>query len=128
MGGPPVTTEMEWEVAAASEPDGVGLSRTSAPIPGVERDTTGKANLDGRSTGCVDVAALAGGDSAWGAANAREYMGMDELNFRTLPWIFGRCLSGLFGTSILHPEGPAGRLLGDPKQDGKQHTPEFLHS
>ena len=51
----------------ASEPDGVGLSRTKRPYPwGYERDTTGKANLDGRSTGCVDVAAFAGGDSAWG--------------------------------------------------------------
>ena len=60
-------TEMEWEVAAASEPDGVGLGRTKRPYPwGHERDTTGKANLDGRSTGCVDVAAFAGGDSAWG--------------------------------------------------------------
>lgn len=60
-------TEIEWEAAAASEPDGTGLSRTKRPYPwGQEPDTRGKANLDGTSLGCVDVAAFADGDSAWG--------------------------------------------------------------
>ena len=60
-------TEIEWEAAAASEPDGTGLSRTKRPYPwGQEPDARGKANLDGTSLGCVDVAAFADGDSAWG--------------------------------------------------------------
>ena len=60
-------TELEWEVAAASEPDGDGLSRAKRLYPwGNDPDSIGKANLDGRGLGCVDVAAFADGDSAWG--------------------------------------------------------------
>lgn len=61
-------TETEWEVAASSEPDGNNrLSRTKRRYPwGNNPDTYGKANLDGRGLGCVDVAAFANGDSAWG--------------------------------------------------------------
>ena len=60
-------TEAEWEAAAVGEPDGGRLAPRKrrhpwgeAP-PGPER-----ANLDGRALGCVDVAALPAGDSAFG--------------------------------------------------------------
>ncbi len=60
-------TEIEWETAAASEPDGNTISSLKRPYPwGHQRDSMGKANLDGRSDSCVDVAAYPDGDSAWG--------------------------------------------------------------
>jgi len=60
-------TEIEWEVAAASEPGGDGIGRKKRLYPwGDDSDSVGKANLDGRGLGCVDVAAFADGDSAWG--------------------------------------------------------------
>jgi len=66
-------TEIEWEVAAASEPDGDGFSQAKRRYPwGNDPETIGRANLDGRGLGCVDVAAFADGDSAWGC---RQMMG-----------------------------------------------------
>ena len=62
-------TEIEWEVAASMEPDSSGtkLSDTKRIFPwGNEKNTLGRANLDGRGMGCVDVAAFAAGDSAFG--------------------------------------------------------------
>ena len=60
-------SEAEWEAAAASEPDAAGLSARKRPFPwGAERPTPERANLDGRALGCLDVAALPAGDSAFG--------------------------------------------------------------
>jgi ergothioneine biosynthesis protein EgtB len=61
--------EAEWEAAAAAEPDasGIGLSARKRRFPwGDEPPTPERANLDGGALGCVDVAALAAGDSAFG--------------------------------------------------------------
>jgi len=62
-------TEVEWEAAAAAEPDAEGRI-----TPGVKRHfpwgdaaPTGEhVNMDGRAGACVDVAALPAGDSAFG--------------------------------------------------------------
>jgi iron(II)-dependent oxidoreductase len=55
-------TEAEWEMAAAGDPSG---ERRRFPW-GESAPTAARANLDGRSGGCLDVAALPEGDSAWG--------------------------------------------------------------
>lgn len=62
-------TEAEWEVAAAGEPsaDGRSLSPIKRRYPwGSEPPAAQHANLDGRALGCIDVAALPAGDSAFG--------------------------------------------------------------
>ena len=62
-------TEIEWEIAASMEPDGSGtvLSDSKRTYPwGNDKNTIKRANLDGRGMGCVDVAAFADGDSAFG--------------------------------------------------------------
>lgn len=62
-------TEPEWEVAAAREPtsDGAGLTDRKRRFPwGDEPPDASHVNLDGRGLGCVDVAAHAAGDSAFG--------------------------------------------------------------
>jgi len=79
-------TELEWEVAAASARDGSTLStqRRSYPwgeaVPDPER-----ALLDGRTTGPVNVRALAAGDSAWGCrqmlGNVWEWTASDFLPY-----------------------------------------------
>ncbi|MEX2467438.1 MAG: selenoneine synthase SenA [Gemmatimonadota bacterium] len=61
--------EAEWEAAAAGEPAGDGrrLSERKRRYPwGDEPPTPERANLDGRALGCLDVAALPAGDSAFG--------------------------------------------------------------
>jgi iron(II)-dependent oxidoreductase len=61
-------TEAEWEVAALGEiaKDGT-LARTKRKNPWGDAAPDAKlANLDGRSLGCIDVAALPAGDSAFG--------------------------------------------------------------
>jgi gamma-glutamyl hercynylcysteine S-oxide synthase len=61
-------TELEWEVAASTEPvaeDGLGERKRLYPW-GDAPPGRGHANLDGGALGCVDVAAYAAGDSAWG--------------------------------------------------------------
>ena len=61
-------TEIEWEVAALGEPgsDGkLGTSKRRYPW-GDSLPTPARANLDGRALGCIDVAALPEGDSAFG--------------------------------------------------------------
>ena len=61
-------TEVEWEVAALGQADSNGeLSSNKRRYPWGDRypaDT--QSNLDGRALGCVDVAAHASGDSAFG--------------------------------------------------------------
>jgi iron(II)-dependent oxidoreductase len=62
-------TEAEWEAAASLEPapDGRGLSGRKRRFPwGDDPPTPERANLDARAGGCVDVGALAAGDSAFG--------------------------------------------------------------
>ena len=66
-------SEIEWEVAATTEPvnGGKEFSQTKRRFPwekAGERDpdTVTRANLDSRGLGVVDVAAFSAGDSAWG--------------------------------------------------------------
>ena len=61
-------TEVEWEVAALGEPASNGeLAETKRRYPwGDTPPDPARANLDGRALGCVDVAALPTGDSAFG--------------------------------------------------------------
>ena len=62
-------TEREWEVAALGHPTTYGdqLADTKRRYPwGDEPPNETLANLDGRSLGCVDVAACSGTDSAFG--------------------------------------------------------------
>ena len=61
-------TEVEWEVAALGEPGNdnkeLALKKRSYPW-GEQAPDMRQANLDGRALGCVDVAALPAGDSAF---------------------------------------------------------------
>ena len=62
-------TEMEWNAAALGETtkDGKELSKTLRTYPwGKQLVEPQHANLDGRALGCIDVAALPAGDSAFG--------------------------------------------------------------
>lgn len=62
-------TELEWEVAAAAEPDAAGRIRRGAKrrYPWGEAPPRAElVNMDLMSMGCVDVAAHAAGDSAFG--------------------------------------------------------------
>ncbi len=67
-------SELEWEVAAAGEPGANGkLAPTKRMFPwGNEPPSPERANLDWRHMGCIDVAALSAGDSAFGL---RQMMG-----------------------------------------------------
>ena len=62
-------SEAEWELAASGEPtaDGRGITAVKRLYPwGNSPATPEHANLDGRLGGCIDVAALPAGDSAFG--------------------------------------------------------------
>ena len=60
-------SEAEWEMAAASAPDGRGCSQRKRLFPwGDEAPAAGRANLDWQAMGCVDVGALPAGDSGFG--------------------------------------------------------------
>ncbi|MFN2517147.1 MAG: selenoneine synthase SenA [Pyrinomonadaceae bacterium] len=62
-------TEAEWEMAASAEPgaDGRGISSRKRGFPwGKDAPTPARANLDGRTMGCVDVRLLPESDSAFG--------------------------------------------------------------
>jgi iron(II)-dependent oxidoreductase len=69
-------TELEWEVAAAGEPDGAGgLSPRKRRYPwGDEPPTPERAHLDFRALHAMDVGALPAGDSAFGC---RQMIGND---------------------------------------------------
>lgn len=60
-------TELEWEVAALGEKSSNGgLSTRKRRYPWGDNIQPSYANLDGQTIGCVDVAALNEGDSAFG--------------------------------------------------------------
>ena len=62
-------TELEWEVAAAGEPnaDGTGLATRKRRYPwGDSCPDPARANLDGSALGTIPVGALPAGDSAFG--------------------------------------------------------------
>src|SRR5262249_31326956 len=61
-------TEVEWEAAAAAEPadGGQSLSSRKRRFPWGDLPEPQRANLNGDALGCVDVAALPAGDSAFG--------------------------------------------------------------
>ncbi|MEE8178288.1 MAG: selenoneine synthase SenA [Acidobacteriota bacterium] len=60
-------TEAEWELAAAAEPASGGISEFRRRYPwGDDPPTPERAHLDALSIGCLPVAALAAGDSAFG--------------------------------------------------------------
>lgn len=59
-------SEAEWEFAATMRPNAAG-GLDKHPYPWGDADPTSEhANLDGFALGCVDAAACAKGDSAWG--------------------------------------------------------------
>jgi iron(II)-dependent oxidoreductase len=81
-------TELEWEVAAAGEPDATGthLSSRKRHFPwGDEQPAPARANLDWRAMGCIDVGALPAGDSAFGCrqmiGNVWEWTSSDFLPY-----------------------------------------------
>ena len=62
-------TEAEWEMAASMEPDGAGHgigSRKRMYPWGDQPPAAERANLDSIVSGCVEVGAFPGGDSAFG--------------------------------------------------------------
>jgi iron(II)-dependent oxidoreductase len=60
-------TEAEWEMAASTAPGPRGLAEGRRRFPwGDAPPSASRANLDGAAGGCLDVAALPEGDSAWG--------------------------------------------------------------
>lgn len=81
-------TEAEWELAACAEPtpDGKGWTTQKRRFPwGDVEPTPQQANLDGRAMGCIDVAALPQGDSAFGCrqmiGNVWEWTASDFQSF-----------------------------------------------
>ena len=60
-------SEAEWEMAAATAPAGQGCTQPKRRFPwGEEGPSAGRANLDWKVMGCVDVGAFPAGDSGFG--------------------------------------------------------------
>ena len=60
-------SEAEWEMAAASAPAVQGRTQPKRRFPwGEEGPSAGRANLDWKAMGCVDVGAFPAGDSGFG--------------------------------------------------------------
>ncbi len=100
-------TELEWEVAAIGQPtaDGKTLAPDKRRYPwGNDRPDARHGNLDGAAGGCIEVAGLAAGDSAfgcrqmlgnvweWTASNFDPYPGFsaDPYEDYSAPWFGSR--------------------------------------
>ena len=119
-------TEVEWEVAAAGEPnaDGTALATHKRRYPwGDAAPDPTRANLDGSALGTIPVGALPAGDSAFGC---RQMIGnvweWTDTRLRPLPGLHPGHVPGLLPAPVrLHP-GPARRLPGRPAA-GSSATP-----